>query len=65
MSVGYLSVAEVAKRLRVSHMTIYRLVQNGEMDSIRVGRSFRIPESGYERYLVEHSGTREPAQVAS
>lgn len=38
-----LKVAEVAAMMRVSRMTIYRLVDSGELTSFRVGRSVRIP----------------------
>lgn len=47
----YLTVAEVAAQLRVSKMTIYRLVHGEEVASVRIGRSFRIPESSVARYL--------------
>lgn len=32
-------------------MTIYRLIDSGELPAIRVGRSFRVPESAYRAYL--------------
>lgn len=38
------TVEEVAARLRVSKMTVYRLIHDGELGHLRVGRSFRIPE---------------------
>ncbi|MDT7561578.1 MAG: hypothetical protein QOD82_1881 [Pseudonocardiales bacterium] len=38
-----LTVAEVAAMLRVSKMTIYRLVHAGDLAAFRVSRSFRIP----------------------
>lgn len=38
-----LSVTEVATLARVSKMTIYRLVDNGELAAFRIGRSVRIP----------------------
>ncbi|HEY1972374.1 MAG TPA: helix-turn-helix domain-containing protein [Pseudonocardia sp.] len=38
-----LTVAEVSTMLRVSKMTIYRMVHSGELEHVRVGRSFRIP----------------------
>ena len=34
--------AEVATIMRVSKMTVYRLVHNGELPAVRVGRSFRV-----------------------
>jgi excisionase family DNA binding protein len=38
-----LTVAEVAAMLRVSKMTIYRLVHAGDLAAFRVSRTFRIP----------------------
>jgi len=46
-----LSVAEVATMLRVSKMTVYRLVKLGELPAVRVGRSFRIWRSGVYELL--------------
>lgn len=43
--VRFLTVAEVADMMRVSTMTVYRMVHAGELPAIRFGRSFRIPES--------------------
>ncbi len=49
--VRFLTVAEVASIMRVSKMTVYRLVHSGEMPAVRVGRSFRVPESAVDDYL--------------
>ncbi|GCD97317.1 transcriptional regulator [Embleya scabrispora] len=49
--VNFLTVAEVAAVMRVSKMTVYRLVHSGEMPAIRVGRSFRVPEQAVHDYL--------------
>jgi excisionase family DNA binding protein len=43
--VRFLTVAEVADMMRVSSMTVYRLVHSGQLPAVRFGRSFRIPES--------------------
>lgn len=43
--VRFLTVQEVADMMRVSNMTVYRLVHAGELPAIRFGRSYRIPES--------------------
>ena len=43
--VRFLTVAEVAEMMRVSNMTVYRLVHSGDLPAVRFGRSFRIPES--------------------
>jgi excisionase family DNA binding protein len=39
--------------MRVSKMTVYRLVHNGELPAVQVGRSFRIPEQAVHTYLQE------------
>jgi excisionase family DNA binding protein len=44
-------VAEVATMMRVSKMTVYRLVHNGELPAVRVGKSFRVPEQAVHDYL--------------
>lgn len=44
-NVRFLTVAEVAEVMRVSKMTVYRLVHSGELPAVRFGRSFRVPES--------------------
>ncbi|MCY1224304.1 putative DNA-binding proteinA [compost metagenome] len=44
-------MAEVAELMRVSKMTVYRLVHSGEMPAVRFGRSFRVPESAVEQYV--------------
>jgi excisionase family DNA binding protein len=46
--VRFLTVAEVAEMMRVSSMTVYRLVHSGELPAVRFGRSYRIPESAVE-----------------
>ncbi|GAA0961758.1 helix-turn-helix domain-containing protein [Actinocorallia sp. B10E7] len=51
--VRFLTVAEVASVMRVSKMTVYRLVHSGELPAIRVGRSFRVPEQAVHDYLRE------------
>jgi excisionase family DNA binding protein len=49
--VRFLTVAEVASIMRVSKMTVYRLVHAGDLPAIRVGRSFRVPENAVHEYL--------------
>jgi excisionase family DNA binding protein len=47
----FLTVAEVATVMRVSKMTVYRLVHSAELPALRVGRSFRVPEQAVHDYL--------------
>lgn len=47
----FATVSEVAKQLRVSNMTVYRLVKAGQLPAVRVGRGYRIREQDVLRYL--------------
>ena len=49
--VKFLTIAEVASVMRVSKMTVYRLVHGGELPAVRVGRSFRVSEDDVNEYL--------------
>jgi excisionase family DNA binding protein len=51
-AVSFLTVTEVAAIMRVSKMTVYRLVHGGELAAVRVGRSFRVPEPAVRGYLA-------------
>ena len=50
-----LTVAEVARTMRVSNMTVYRLIKSGELPAVRVGHNYRIREGDVERYLAARS----------
>jgi excisionase family DNA binding protein len=45
------TVAEVATQLRVSKMSVYRLIHTGDLEAVRFGRSFRVPQGAVDRYL--------------
>jgi excisionase family DNA binding protein len=51
-TISFLTVAEVAAIMRVSKMTVYRLVHGGDLTAVRVGRSFRVPEPAVRDYLA-------------
>lgn len=46
-----LTVGEVAEALRVSNMTVYRLIRSGELVALRIGSNYRIRERDLEAYL--------------
>ena len=48
-----LTVAEVADRLRVSKMTVYRMCHTRDIESIRIGKAYRIPEPVLLAYIRE------------
>ncbi len=49
----FLTVAEVAQMMRVSTMTVYRLIKAGDLASVRVGKSYRIREEDVDAYLAK------------
>lgn len=51
MSPSLLTAAEVADQLRVSTMTIYRLIRRGELPAVRVGRNYRVRVQDLDTYL--------------
>lgn len=48
----FMTVAEVATLMRVSTMTVYRLIKAGDIPSVRVGKSYRIREDDVDRFLA-------------
>ena len=50
-----LTVTEVATAMRVSNMTVYRLIKAGQIGAIRVGKNYRIRESDVNRYLSDRA----------
>ena len=54
------TVAEVADHMRVSNMTVYRLIKGGQLPAIRVGKNYRIRGSDLADYLnASRTGRRE------
>lgn len=49
----FLTVQEVADLMRVSSMTVYRLIKSNELRAVRVGRSFRVREEDVDGYLQQ------------
>jgi len=41
--------------MRVSNMTVYRLIKGGDLPALRVGKNYRVRESEVDRYLGARS----------
>jgi excisionase family DNA binding protein len=48
-----LTVAEVADTMRVSSMTVYRLIHRGELPALRLGKNYRIRVADVQRFLAD------------
>jgi excisionase family DNA binding protein len=61
--VKFLTIYEIATMMRISKMSAYRLIHSGELEAIRVGRSYRVPEQAVISYMREAAYT--PAALRS
>jgi len=52
-AIQFMKVTEVASMLRVSRMSVYRLIHAGELEAVRFGRNFRVPEQAVNSYLQQ------------
>jgi excisionase family DNA binding protein len=50
-----LTVGEVANMMRVSNMTVYRLIKSGQLGAIRVGKNYRLRRGDIEDYLAQRA----------
>lgn len=48
----FLTPAEVADMLRVSTMTVYRLIKAGDIPALKVGKSYRLREDDVDRWIA-------------
>lgn len=49
-----LTVKEIAEELRVSKMTIYRAIEVGQLEAIKIGRAFRVKRASYEAWISQN-----------
>ncbi len=56
-----LTVREVADSMRVSTMTVYRLIRSGALPAIRVGKHFRIRARDLDVFLDTQTVGRDAA----
>ena len=49
----FVTVAEVAEYMRVSKMTVYRMIHSGDIPAIRVGKSFRVPQQAVQQLIEQ------------
>ena len=68
MSDHLLTAAEVAEQLRVSTMTVYRLIRRGELPAVRVGRNYRVRARDLAAFLdgqVVDPATMDPSDLGA
>lgn len=48
-------VEEVAKKLRISNMTVYRYIKAGKIQAYKIGKEFRIKKETFEGFMKKSS----------
>ena len=61
----YLTAAEVASELRISRMTVTRLIQQGQLAAVRVGNSLRISRNELASFIVRNATSKVSKAVIS
>jgi putative molybdopterin biosynthesis protein len=46
-------VEELAKKIRVSNMTIYRYIKAGKVKAYKIGKEFRIDHEEFNKFLTK------------
>ena len=52
-----LRIPDVAQRLALGRSTVYELIATGQLPTVRIGRSVRVPVAALQSF-VEHQITR-------
>ncbi len=48
---SYLKPSDIARRLSLHRSQVYKLIKDGTLPHIRIGRSVRVPAPAFEAYL--------------
>lgn len=50
----FLTPKEVSEILRLNVLTVYDYIRNGELEAVRLGRSYRIEEKELQKFIQMH-----------
>ena len=56
-AVQLLTVVDAAEHLRISRSKVYELLADGELPSVRIGRTRRIAMSALAEFVASHAET--------
>ena len=59
----YLLVSEVAAKLRVSKITVYRMINSGEIPAKKFGKQWRFDPEEIMEWVKPVSGEKRPSRV--
>lgn len=47
----YYSIEEVASKLKVVYLTVYRWIKTNKLEAVKAGKQYRIKQSSLEKFL--------------
>ena len=50
----YYSIEEVAGKLKVAYLTVYRWIQAGKLKALKAGKQYRIKKIDLDKFLKEY-----------
>lgn len=50
----FLTVKEVADRLKLNPLTIYAYIRSGELKAVRFGRYYRLAQDALDEFIANH-----------
>lgn len=50
----YLTVQEVAEKLKLSELTIYKYIKDGDLPAIEFGGHYRVSVPSFQNFLNDH-----------
>ncbi len=57
----FLTVDEISRILKVTRQTVAKYIQNRGLNAIKINKSYRIPESDFDRFLSSNTTLEEPS----
>lgn len=52
----YFTINEVAKKLKVAYLTVYRWIQANKLKAVKAGKQYRIKKEELDKFLKEYKG---------
>lgn len=52
----YYSIQEVADKLKVAYLTVYRWIQSGKLKAVKAGKQYRIKMSDLDKFINFRKG---------
>ena len=49
----YYTIQEVANKLKVAYLTVYRWIQSGKLKAVKAGKQHRISQTNLKKFLSE------------